>query len=222
MVSDYKEHEEEQIAPKTVKFFMCSGTCLGLICFAFVVFQSCILNLYYFYGKNAHSVSPMSGQAFFVGGLGQVIAGIMCYYQNDIFHASAFTSFGLNWMGRGLTGYIYDISFIFNGTTKVLARTSPTEAGIVTLTWSFWVIVLFLSKFRSNLSTFLMLLFLNIHVHTETIGVWLDNRAVIIISAITGIITASLALYNGSYDLFEDKAAFSRIYKGRGPFEHKV
>ncbi|PVV04965.1 hypothetical protein BB560_000519 [Smittium megazygosporum] len=119
----------------------------------------------------------MSGQAFFIGGIGQLIGGITCYYENDVFHAAALSSFGLDWTGKGLISYIYDIFIIYTAGSETLTRASHAEFGIVSLTWSFWVIVLFLSKIRAELSTLLMLLLLNHNILLETIGGWINNEA---------------------------------------------
>ncbi|PVV05233.1 hypothetical protein BB560_000245 [Smittium megazygosporum] len=222
MVSNFKEQEQEnKVSLNAVNINLSGAEALGLACFGLAASQAGLLNLYYLGKDLTQNINPMSGQAFFLGGFGLATAGIVSFLRNDTFAATAFTSFGLNWMSRGFTSFIYDIFFIYFGTSKRLPRASNPELGIVSLTWSFYLVILLLARVRANLSPFLMLFFLNLNFHFYTVGIWLNSRPLQILSAFSGVLAGIVALYNSASSLFESDTALFKLSKGPKPFEHK-
>lgn len=82
------------------------------------------------------------GMGFFYGGLGQIIVGIMEWKKNNVFGATAFTSYGLFWVTL--------VALILLPKTGWVGASSPFAMGSYLGMWGLFSAVLFLATFRLN------------------------------------------------------------------------
>ena len=68
---------------------------LGLAAFALTTFVLSVFNAGLLDSK---AVPVVFGLALFYGGIAQIVAGVMEYFKNNLFGATAFTSYGAFWM----------------------------------------------------------------------------------------------------------------------------
>ncbi|PVU97510.1 hypothetical protein BB561_000512 [Smittium simulii] len=192
-----------------VQLAVSSGISLGLAGFGFAVLHESMITIYSLIRNLDYTVDGMAAQGFFVGGLGQVIAGIICYLELDNFHATAFTSFGLNWMGKGLNYYLANYG---NSSNK---ESSAAQRGILSMGWSIWVGILLASKLKSRFATLIMLIGLNVFVDIETLALWISNTPLKIIASVVGIFTALMAFYNAATNMISIEDSGFVLPRGR-------
>ena len=78
---------------------------------------------------------------FFYGGTAQVIAGIIDFKRGNSFGGTAFTSYGLFWLGLALA-----VTFSWMG----LITLTPIDLAWTMLLWGIFTTVLFAASFRTN------------------------------------------------------------------------
>lgn len=164
---------------------------VGLVCFGLTTF---LLNIH-----NAGFTEMNSGilaMGIFVGGLTQIIAGVLEYWTGNTFGMTAFISYGLFW--EALLG-IYML--------PKLGLASPPDSisfGIFMLLWFLFTMVMFVGSLRLNGvlafvlgSLALLFLLLTIEKFTELLIVQY-------IAGWVGLICATSAMYLGYAELINE------------------
>ena len=126
---------------------------------------------------------------FFIGGLGQLICGIMCFKYNYYIDGGVYFYFALNWAINAC----YDFFPVFGWMTPLNNR----EYGFHNLMGCLFTLIFFIQNLGnpskitivSFSTTFIGFVF-------STIGNFVDSKAVIKIGGIFNIITAALAYYS--------------------------
>ena len=165
----------------------------GVICFSTATL---LLGISHFNAFDNPMLLTLFG--FFIGGLGQLIAGIMEYKEKYYIDGNVFFYFALNW---GITT-CYDI---FPG-LGLMEPLGHKEYGYHNLLGCFFTLIFCIQNFKSPsilnrisfTTTFLGFIF-------STIGSFCDRKALMKISGVFNIITAVLAYY----------CAFANILNGR-------
>lgn len=129
--------------------------------------------------------------ALFYGGLAQLLAGMWEFKVNNIFGATAFTSYGAFWMS--FAGYVHYILPNIKHIENARAAT-----GLFLLAWFIFTIIMNIAA--SKISKFLFILFtvLNITFLLLIIGNFANINLVINIGGWFGIITALVAWYGSA------------------------
>lgn len=149
---------------------------LGLLAFGMT---TVLLNL-----KNA-GVIPMSivitGMGFAVGGLAQIIAGIMEFKQSNTFGATAFTAYGLFW---------WSLVIIFQGPVDKISM------GLYLLLWGIFTLFMFIGTLKHNRITQIVFGSLTILFFLLAIGDFTNLKFISIIAGIVGIFCGLSAIYS--------------------------
>jgi uncharacterized protein len=142
---------------------------------------------------------PVAGEpvviplAMAFGGTAQIIAGIMEFRTDNVFGATAFTSYGAFWWWFAL--------LILLGNNKLLDLSGATPAiGLCLLLWGVFTFGLWISTFR--LSRLLFLIFLTLWIAFFLLGggAVLGNPTLHMLGGWVGLICGALAMY-GSFAL---------------------
>ena len=100
---------------------------MGIFGFAFATFLA-NLNTLGVYSFNAMWLGAM----IFLGGFGQLIAGLQDYKRNNIFGATIFSFFfGLGWIGNAISTWLVHL--------KIVPETDPISQGWCLLLWAVFV-----------------------------------------------------------------------------------
>lgn len=160
---------------------------LGLAGFAFTTF---ILSM-----SNAHLVPAALGALFvpgalFYGGIAQVLAGMWEFKKNNVFGATAFTSYGAFWLVLAST--------VILGALKIVDLGSAEAAGIglILIGYTIFTFYMWIGTFRLNnalLSVFTFLLIAFILLDLANFGIISS-----VPGGIFGLITAFCAWYTSA------------------------
>jgi succinate-acetate transporter protein len=137
-------------------------------------------------------------QAIFVGGLAQMLAGIMEFVKGNTFGCVVFTSFGGFWMSVA--------AFSFLPVLGWAAKPDSSVLGAFMLIWAIYVFLLLLGVYNGGkvlalvVSTLVLLLLLLAVFHFTQSG------AVLLIAGWEGVLCGGSALYLGAAITLEETA----------------
>ncbi|MDR2198310.1 MAG: acetate uptake transporter [Deltaproteobacteria bacterium] len=171
---------------------LANPTPLGLITFGLSTILLSLVNA----GILDNGAQVMA-QALFVGGLAQMLSGVMEFFRGNTFGCVVFTSFGGFWISVAA----FDI-------LPKLGWAEPGSAGLVgtfMLIWSIYVFLLFLAVYKGGVlalvvgSLTLLLLIL-------AVGTYSGSSAIIKVAGYEGVICGGSALYLGCAITLEETA----------------
>lgn len=164
---------------------------LGLAAFALTTFALSVHNA----GLTAlHAFWPW---AIFYGGIAQFAAGMWEFRRGETFPATAFSSYGMFWMGLASAVFLLDFGIISESAFVSIETTSL-------LAWTFFTFYMWLGTFKLNwalVSTFTALLATFVILDLATL------TGVSILTTIgggVGIITALCAWYVSAAEMLEE------------------
>jgi succinate-acetate transporter protein len=171
---------------------LANPTPLGLVTFGLSTILLSLANAGLYPGG-----SPIIAQALFVGGLAQMLAGIMEFVKGNTFGCVVFTSFGGFWISVA--------AFDFLPVLGWSAANNAGVAGTFMFIWAIYVFLLFLGVLKARVLTLvvgtltLLLLLLAIQAWTGSVGL-------LKLAGWEGVICGGSALYLGAAITLEETA----------------
>lgn len=129
------------------------------------------------------------GMGTFCGGVEQVMVGIMAWKKNNIFAATAFSSFGLFWLS--LVAITISPSFGASGST------SPAAMGFYMSIWAIFTGGIFLASFRRSRAIRVVFGLLLVFFILLAAGSASASPALIHVAGYAGILSGICAIYTG-------------------------
>ncbi len=164
---------------------------LGLAGFALTTF---ILSMHNTGLTTLHSFWPW---AVFYGGVAQFAAGMWEFKRGETFPATAFSSYGMFWMGLATAVFLLDYGIISVGAFASIEKVSL-------ISWTIFTFYMWIGTFKTNralVSTFTALLVTFILLDISTItGITIIKT----IGGISGIITAFCAWYISAAEIINE------------------
>ncbi len=158
---------------------------LGLAAFALTTFLLSADNA----GLTKGGGGQWIGYALFYGGLCQLLAGMWEFKRQNVFGATAFSTYGGFWLGLGY--YVTHIA-----ATK--GENVPNDLGWILL--AFAIFNTYMLIFATQVSTAIFLVFLTLEL-TEIFlfwGILAGNTTLVKVGGIVGIVTALVAWYTSA------------------------
>jgi succinate-acetate transporter protein len=143
---------------------------------------------------NMHNagVIPMSGviiaMGFALGGLAQIIAGIMEFKKNNTFGATAFTAYGCFWWSL--------ILIVMNPFGSSVAAADASSMGFYLLLWGIFTLFMFIGTLKHNRATQIVFLTLTVLFFLLAAGDFTGSHIVKTIAGWEGILCGASAVYN--------------------------
>lgn len=149
---------------------------------------------------NIHNIGafPLDGTILAMGicfgGTAQIIAGLMDFKKNNMFGATAFTSYGFFWLSlvlikADLTGVAVD----------------NTSLAVYFVLWGIMTFILLLGTLRGNRSLQFVFLTLTILFALIAAGTAMGNGTVMQIAGVVGIICGSSAIYTAGAEILKEQ-----------------
>ncbi|MEL7655345.1 MAG: acetate uptake transporter [Bacillota bacterium] len=155
---------------------------LGLLGFGMT---TVLLNLH-----NANII-PLSivivSMGFALGGSAQIVAGIMEFFKNNVFGATAFTAYGFFWLS---------LIVIWTNPTAEMAAADEKSMGFYLLLWGIFTAFMFIGTLKHNRTTQFVFLSLAILFFMLAIGDFTGNAAIKNAAGWVGIVCGASAIYN--------------------------
>jgi succinate-acetate transporter protein len=129
------------------------------------------------------------GMGTFCGGVEQVMVGIMAWKKNNIFAATAFSSFGLFWLSL--------VAIIISPSLGVNGATSPAAMGFYLSVWAIFTAGIFLASFRRSRAIRVVFGLLLIFFILLAAGSAVSSPTLIHVAGYTGILSGISAIYTG-------------------------
>ena len=129
------------------------------------------------------------GTGTFCGGIEQVMVGIMAWKKNNIFAATAFTSYGLFWLSL--------VSLTITSAAGITTAASPVAMGFYLSIWALFTSAIFLASFRRCRALQAVFGLLLIFFILLAAGSVTSSAALIHIAGYAGILSGVSALYAG-------------------------
>ncbi|MDR2339796.1 MAG: acetate uptake transporter [Deltaproteobacteria bacterium] len=133
--------------------------------------------------------SPIMAQGLFVGGLAQMLAGIMEFVKGNTFGCVVFTSFGGFWMAVTAITFLPVLGWAEAAT--------PSIMGSFMFIWAIYVFLLLIGIFKGGRVLSLIVTTLLIVLVLLAIGSWTGSAIVNKIAGYLGLICGGSALYLG-------------------------
>lgn len=127
------------------------------------------------------------GMGLFVGGLAQVIAGVMEYKKNNTFGATAFTGYGFFW-----------IALVANWTLPAMElaeKSSKYAMGWFLLIWGIYTLFMFIGTLKLSRSLQIIFGTLVVLFFLLALGDFTGNETITVIAGYEGIFVGAAALY---------------------------
>jgi succinate-acetate transporter protein len=158
---------------------------LGLAAFGLSFFALSMINAGIFPASVTGVIVPI---ALFYGGVAEVIVGWIAFKLNNLFAATAFTSYGMLWISLGTTIYL-ELNHVLN-----FGGDAGVALGLYLISWTIFTIYIWIASFKTTrlLTVLFTLLLLDLialsigafgHPLFTTLGGW------------GGLVTALLAWY---------------------------
>lgn len=165
------------------QFTIANPAPLGL--FGFGV-TTLLLNLY-----NA-DIIPLSiviiAMGIALGGVAQIIAGIMEFKKNNVFGATAFTAYGFFWLSL--------VIIWINPFDEILAA-DDKSMGFYLLFWGIFTFMMFIATLKISRTLQLVFLSLTILFLLLSIGDFTGIHSITVAAGWVGILCGSIAMYTG-------------------------
>lgn len=173
-----------------------SSNALGLFAFGFTTL------LLQFHNLGMIKATTPLAFGFVWGGAAQVIAGIIAGKRNDMFHLTAFTSYGVFWIGLALclTVFSKDVDTAGLGWTMVI--------------WGIFTFLMMFATLKDNFVAFFVFLSLTILFFLLTFH-FLNNLDAKV-AGVEGLFCGAAAVYGGAAGVINDK--FGRTVLPLGKF----
>jgi len=141
--------------------------------------------------------STILAMGIFYGGAAQVIAGIMEFKRNNMFGATAFTSYGLFWIALVTvkTGMMGSFGFV----------SDPNSMTAFFFLWGMLTLVFFVGTLRGGKSLQVVFLTLTTLFFVLAVGTYLDSEITMRIAGVVGVICGGSAFYTASAEILNDK-----------------
>ncbi len=142
---------------------------------------------------NLHNadIIPLSvviiAMGFALGGLAQIIAGIMEFKAGNTFGATAFTAYGCFWW-----------SLIFIWGTPFGIAADKTSMGFYLLLWGLFTLMMFIGTLKHNRATQVVFLSLTALFFLLSLGDFTGNETITHIAGWVGIFCGLSAIYNST------------------------
>lgn len=167
---------------------------LGLFSFASTTFA---LSLYNLQTRGITEPNVVVGMAIFVGGLGQLLAGMWEFPKGNVFGATAFTSYGAFWLSYA--------TILLPGSGILAAFTDVTELqsalGIYLITWFMVTFFLLIGATRKSVALVVLFAFLDLTFLVLAAAEFTASVPVTKAGGALGVMTAFIAYYIGLSDL---------------------
>jgi len=203
--------KQEQLvaAPSGIRF--ANPAPLGLCGFALTTFVLSLINVH-----TRHVTTPniVVGLAFFYGGLGQLLAGLLEFFNGNTFGTAAFSSYGCFWLSFAA---IYTPSFGI-----IVAYDTPaalnSAVGFFLTGWFIFTFILVVVSIRTTVQNFLLFFFLDLTFLLLACGSYTDKIPVTKAGGWFGIITAFIAFYNAFCGLATVENSYWNVPVFKMPF----
>lgn len=129
------------------------------------------------------------GMGTFCGGVEQVMVGIMAWKKNNIFAATAFSSFGLFWLSL--------VAITLSPSLSVSGSTSPVAMGFYLSIWAIFTAGIFLASFRRSRAIQVVFGLLLVFFLLLAAGTASASPTLIHIAGYAGILSGISAIYTG-------------------------
>lgn len=133
--------------------------------------------------------SVIIAMGFALGGLAQIIAGIMEFKKNNTFGATAFTAYGLFWWSL--------IAIIMNPFGSSVAAADSNSMGFYLLLWGIFTLFMYVGTLKHNRATQAVFLSLTVLFFLLAAGDFTGSHLIKTIAGWEGIICGASAVYNG-------------------------
>ncbi len=125
---------------------------------------------------------------FALGGLAQVVAGILEFVNKNTFGGTAFTAYGFFW---------WSLIFIWiNPTGGAIAAADKQSMGFYLLLWGIFTLFMFVGTLKHNRATQVVFLTLAILFFGLALGDFTGNAAITTVSGVIGIFCGASAIYS--------------------------
>ncbi|KAF8928818.1 GPR1/FUN34/yaaH family-domain-containing protein [Dissophora ornata] len=188
------------------------ATPFGLFAFSLTAF---CMGLYNIRAVNNVPANFMTGTALFMGGTGQVIAGLLEFSHGNTFGATAFLAYGLYWLS-------YSTFLIPTfGVAEAYANYPEefeTALGTYYLAWTIFTFLMWTLTWRSNLGSTLVFFFLGLaylFASISSLGHLAQGGAVQKLSGATGLVASACACYSAMADLSNTDNSFYTLPMGQ-------
>ncbi|KAI1432352.1 GPR1/FUN34/yaaH family-domain-containing protein [Xylaria sp. CBS 124048] len=182
-----------------------SANPLGLLAFGQALF---FLSILQFAPRGVTTTNIVVGNMIWMGGFGQVIAGIIDFCAGNTFGATVFSSYG---------AFNLAYTTIFIPGSGIIAAYSDPKTGIpgpefpqaVSLFIFSWFIITFIftvGACQSNWVLFMLLVFADVTLVLLAVGFMINSSTCFKASGVFGLITAATSLYAASAYLYADGA----------------
>ena len=175
---------------------------LGLACFALTTFCLSMINAGLVVAESVYVVIAL---ALVYGGTAQVLAGMWEFKKNNVFGATAFTSYGAFWVSLG----IFELLAI----QKVWVI-PPQGTWLFLLAWTIFTAYMWIGSFGTNKALIVVFTLLLLTFILLTIGA-AGNDAAHTWGGYCGIVTAIAAWYTSAAGIYN--AVFGRVVLPVGP-----
>jgi hypothetical protein len=158
---------------------------LGLAAFALTTFLLSAANA----GLTKGGAGEWIGYAFFYGGLGQLLAGMWEFKRQNVFGATAFSTYGAFWLGLG-----YYVTHNAAATGENIAN----DLGFILLAFAIFNTYMLMWAATVNTAVFAVFLTLEITEIVLFIGQFANSTSIIKVGGYVGILTALCAWYTSA------------------------
>jgi len=124
---------------------------------------------------------------FALGGLAQVIAGVLEFKGGNTFGGTAFTAYGLFW---------WSLDFIWTNPTEAIADADSKAMGFYLLLWGIFTLFMFIGTLKHGRATQVVFLTLTLLFFGLSIGDFTESAGVHLASGWIGIVCGASAIYN--------------------------
>jgi succinate-acetate transporter protein len=158
---------------------------LGLAAFALTTFLLSAANA----GLTKGGSGEWIGYAFFYGGLAQLLAGMWEFKRQNVFGATAFSTYGGFWLGLG---------FYVTHTAATSGENVANDLGWILLAFAIFNTYMLMWSATLNMAVFAVFLTLEITEIVLFIGQFAGNANIIKVGGYIGIVTAACAWYTSA------------------------
>jgi succinate-acetate transporter protein len=124
---------------------------------------------------------------FALGGLAQIIAGILEFRGGNTFGGTAFTAYGTFW---------WSLIFIWANPTEAIAAADETSMGFYLLLWGIFTLCMFIGTLKHNRATQVVFLSLTLLFFGLSIADFSGAELIRAVSGWIGIFCGASAIYN--------------------------
>ncbi|KAG0235747.1 hypothetical protein BGW42_004797 [Actinomortierella wolfii] len=194
-------------APANPAPFGLCGMAVTAFCMAFYNMRA---------GVHANApVNYITGLAFFYGGFGQLIAGLLEFRNGNTFGGTTFCSYGMYWISYStLLIPFFGVSAAYADNPDDLT----TSVGIYMLAWTIFTFLMFTLTWKSNLASAALFFWLGLTYLLSTVASLAHlepGNAVSKTAGVTGLITSSIAFYCAMADLSNKSNSYYTLPLGQ-------